>query len=125
MANKTRPIYLNLLQIRFPVAAVLSILHRVSGVMLFVATPAVIYLLDISLRSESGFARAADLIAGLPMRLVAAVLLWALVHHLFAGIRFLLIDIDLGVARDSARRGAWVVNVAALAVFVAALVVLL
>lgn len=114
--GKHPPRYLNLLQIRQPVTAVTSILHRVSGVWLFLCTPWVIYLLQLSLSSEQGFERSRYLLTLFPVKLVLGITLWAAVHHLFAGIRFLLLDIDVGIELAAARRSAWGVNVGALVV---------
>lgn len=106
------PVYLNLLQIRFPVAAVLSIGHRISGVVLFLCIPFCVYLLDLSLRNESGFAKATEILASTPVRWLTVVLIWMFAHHFYAGIRFLLIDIDAGVEKSIARISAWGVFVA-------------
>jgi succinate dehydrogenase / fumarate reductase cytochrome b subunit len=119
MHNK-RPVFLNLLKIRLPVAGVASFAHRVSGVLLFLLTPLALYLLDLSLRGPEGFARAAALLDAWPLRLALLVGAWALAHHLFAGIRFLLIDLDLGLERTVMRRTAWAVNLAGVAVVVLA-----
>lgn len=81
MARHSRrlPVFLNLAQIRFPIGAIASIAHRVAGVLLFMALPAVALLLDTSLRTEAGFAAVRDLLSS-PFRVaMAALLLWALV----------------------------------------------
>jgi len=104
----SRPVFLQLWRIRFPAAAATSLLHRVSGLLLFLALPAGLYALDRSLADEAGF-RA--VIAWLQGPIGGGVLLlfgWALVHHLLAGVRLLLADLDVGVERDAARRSAWV-----------------
>jgi succinate dehydrogenase / fumarate reductase, cytochrome b subunit len=103
---KTRPVFLNLLQIRLPPAALASILHRLSGVVLVLALPMILWLLQGSLEGPEGFRQAQDLLAGYAGRGVLLLLLWLWLHHLFAGIRFLLLDCDLGVERNAARRSA-------------------
>jgi succinate dehydrogenase / fumarate reductase cytochrome b subunit len=108
--NKTR-IYLNLLQIRLPVTGMVSILHRVSGVLLTLCLPLSLYYLQLSLTDEPGFRAAGALLATWPMRLLILVLVWAFAHHLFAGMRHLLQDLDLGVSRQGGRRGAWAILV--------------
>ena len=107
------PVFLNLAQIRFPIGAIASIAHRVSGVLLFIALPVVAVLLDTSLRDEAGFASVRDLISS-PLAVVAAgVLVWALVHHVLAGIRHLLRDVGIGGELESARASARLVLFAA------------
>ena len=113
------PVFLKLAQIRFPIGAIASIAHRVSGVLLFIALPVVAVLLDTSLRDEAGFASVRDLISS-PLAVVAAgVLVWALVHHVLAGIRHLLMDVGIGSELERARASARLVLIAApaLAVF--------
>ena len=113
------PVFLKLAQIRFPIGAIASIAHRVSGVLLFIALPVVAVLLDTSLRDEAGFASVRDLISS-PLAVVAAgVLVWALVHHVLAGIRHLLMDVGIGGELGRARASARLVLIAApaLAVF--------
>jgi succinate dehydrogenase / fumarate reductase cytochrome b subunit len=113
LTRNGRPIYLNLLQIRLPVPGFMSILHRASGALLTLAIPFAIYLLDLSLRSPEGFALAHVLMGSLAARLVLLVMLWALLHHLFAGIRYLLLDLDVGIDKPRYRQSAWAVLIAA------------
>jgi succinate dehydrogenase / fumarate reductase cytochrome b subunit len=105
--NKKRPKYLNLLEIRLPVGGVVSILHRVSGVVLVFALPALLFLLDLSLQSEQQYQTVTELLATPAMRAAGVVLVWFLAHHLLAGVRHLLLDLDIGIDRDAARRSAW------------------
>ncbi len=107
--TKKRPVFLDLTRIHMPIAALMSILHRASGVLLFLAIPLVIYLFEQSLHSAQDFSAVISLLNSMPGKLAAVVMLWALLHHLFAGIRYLLLDVRLGMSRDGARRGAWVV----------------
>ena len=107
--KKDRPKYLNLLQIRLPIAGILSIGHRVSGVILLICIPFFIYLLHLSLRSDQGFSATVDILDAPMTKLLLFFLLWALTHHFFAGIRFLLLDIDIGFERSQARLSAWLV----------------
>ena len=124
-AKKERPKYLSLpailFEIRLPLPGWVSILHRVSGALLFFPFTAwLLYLLDVSLSSEAGFSRARDYLQ-LPL-VKAGVLLfvWAFAHHFFAGIRYLLLDIDKGIELRPARISSAVVIVLALAVTLAA-----
>ncbi|MEK7322187.1 MAG: succinate dehydrogenase, cytochrome b556 subunit [Pseudomonadota bacterium] len=113
MPNKNdRPVFLDLRRIHLPVNALVSIAHRISGLLLFLAIPLVILLLSLSLRDEDGYVQARALLDGGAMKLLALLVLWALAHHVLAGLRFLLIDLGVGVDRDSSRRSAWLVNIA-------------
>jgi succinate dehydrogenase / fumarate reductase cytochrome b subunit len=109
-SQQPAPVFLNLLRIRFPVAAITSIAHRISGVLLFLFFPIMVWLLDLSLQGPDGYARALALLQPLWVRLGLALIAWSLLHHLLSGIRFLLIDIDAGVSLRVARRTAWTVN---------------
>ena len=107
-AKKIRPKYLSLpailFQIRLPVAGWVSILHRISGAWLVLPFAAwLLYLLDASLASEQGFAHVK---AYLQLPLAKAgmlVFIWALCHHFCAGIRYLLLDVHVGVDMPAAR----------------------
>lgn len=114
-----RPVFLDPLRIRLPVAGVVSILHRITGVLLLLGLPALIYALDLSLRGAEEFARLQGLLTQGWGRAVVLLAIWVLAHHFLAGLRFLLIDLDLGLERKAMRRGAWAVHLGALAILVA------
>ena len=107
-----RPVYLNLLKIRLPLAGIVSFAHRVSGVLLFLLLPFSVYLLDLSVQSEESFASVQQMMTQPLMLLVQLLVLWSIAHHFFAGIRFLLIDAEIGVEKSQARLGAWLVFLA-------------
>lgn len=109
----SRPKFLNLLLIRMPVGALVSIGHRIFGVFLFLSLPLAAFLLDLSLQGQAGFEQATQLLSSPLLRVVQVVLAWSLVHHLLAGLRFLLIDVDVGVEKPTARASALAVNLAA------------
>src|SRR3982074_2015391 len=91
----TRPKYLNLLQIRMPLPALVSIMHRVSGAALFLVLPILLAAWQGSLSSPDAFA-AAKAYAGMPLvKIGILALVWAYLHHLCAGIRHLVMDVDL------------------------------
>lgn len=121
MHTRQRPVYLNLMQIRLPIMGMVSLAHRASGVLLFLVIPYAVYLLGLSLASRAGFNHVMLQLQQPWLRFVLMTVLWALAHHLFAGIRFLLIDADLGVKKSSARLSAWLV-IAAEAVVVVAMI---
>ena len=107
-----RPVHLNLARIRLPIGGIMSIIHRLTGVFMFLAVPVLIYLLDLSLISEEGYREAIAMLHS-PLGIVLLFgLMWSLSHHLLAGIRYLLIDVDVGVEKEPARRSALVVTVA-------------
>lgn len=99
-----------------PVMAVVSILHRISGVAMVLLIPLLVYLFDLSLRDEQGFQTVLDLLRSTPVRLLEVLLVWLLAHHFFAGVRFLLLDMDWGVEKSVARKSAWLVHGAAIVV---------
>jgi succinate dehydrogenase / fumarate reductase cytochrome b subunit len=123
MANaatrKSRPKYLNLaallFEIRLPLPGWVSILHRISGLLLFLAVVWLLYLLDRSLASEEGFEAVRRYAALLPVKLALVALLWAYCHHFCAGIRYLFLDLDKGVDLPTARLTSWAVLAASLA----------
>jgi succinate dehydrogenase / fumarate reductase cytochrome b subunit len=113
-ATKSAPKFLNLFVIKLPPCGLVSIAHRISGVLMFAAIPVAAYLFALSLHNAQGFAQARAWLASVPGVLVSVVLVWSFSHHLLAGIRHLLLDIDVGVQRSQARASAWLVNLAAL-----------
>jgi succinate dehydrogenase / fumarate reductase cytochrome b subunit len=110
--SERRPVYLNLLKIRLPVPGIVSFAHRITGVLLFLSLPFAVYLLDLSIESQQSFARVQQILHQPFILLLQVVLLWAIAHHFFAGIRFLLIDAEVGVGKSAARTGSWLVLLA-------------
>jgi len=106
---KPRPKYLNLLQIRLPVPGVISIMHRVSGAVLFLVIPLLLYLMQTSLESPNGFAAVRSLFATPLAKLVLIGLVWGFLHHFCAGIRYLVLDLDVGTDLAPARASSWAV----------------
>jgi succinate dehydrogenase / fumarate reductase cytochrome b subunit len=111
MANATirkpRPKYLSLtallFEIRLPLPGWVSILHRISGLLLFFAVVWLLFMLDRSLASEAGF-ESVRRYAGLPLvKIALLVLVWAYCHHFCAGIRFMFLDLDKGADLATAR----------------------
>lgn len=118
MATKPRPIDSGILHSRLPRGARVSIAHRITGVLLVALLPLGLYFIDFSLRSADHFAQVAHYWRGDVPKIVALVCLWAFVFHLFAGVRHLLLDLDIGIARPAARASATTIWVAS-AIFVA------
>lgn len=119
--HTTRPVFLDLWRIKLPATGIVSILHRVSGVLMVLAIPAAAILLHLALSGPQGFEAAVGFLHNGLVRLALLVLAWALLHHLFAGVRYLLLDIGIGLERPAARRSAWTAMVAAVAVLVVGL----
>ena len=111
-----RPVFLSLLHIQMPVGALTSILHRITGVLLAVSAPLAVYLLGRSLTDEAGFTQVALLFAHWVAKCVMVTLVWALAHHVLAGIRHMLMDVEIGSPLRMARRSAWAVNLGGVAV---------
>ncbi|WP_298439281.1 succinate dehydrogenase cytochrome b556 subunit [uncultured Ferrimonas sp.] len=91
--NKQRPVNLDLSQIQFPATAIASILHRVSGVVMFGALAVLLWLLATSLQSETGFNYVTSLLSGAFFKFILWAILTAFAYHLCAGIRHLLMDL--------------------------------
>jgi succinate dehydrogenase / fumarate reductase cytochrome b subunit len=106
---KPRPKHLNLLQIRLPVPGIVSILHRISGAVLFLLLPLLLWLLQASLQSAESFARLQAFLAQPPAKLALLGLFWAYAHHLLAGLRHLFLDLHIGTELETARASSMVV----------------
>lgn len=104
---KKRPVFrnINILKdvrtYRLPVAGVLSILHRVSGLLMFLLLPFIFWMFSTSLASQESFNKLANVfslglgfVPGWFFKLVVLALIWAYLHHLFAGLRHLLMDVN-------------------------------
>lgn len=100
--KKERVVFLNLFQIKLPLVAVISLIHRISGLLLIIAIPFAIYCMQLSLQGDAGFQQAITLLSHPVVRLLEVILFALLMFHLFAGLRFLLIDLELGLSRRMA-----------------------
>jgi succinate dehydrogenase / fumarate reductase cytochrome b subunit len=101
--NRPRPFFLDLLAIRLPIGGLVSIMHRASGALLSLVIPVLLYSLMLSLRSPEDFARVQAFLGGWLGGLISLGLLWALLHHLFAGLRHLGFDMGWGEEKLRAR----------------------
>jgi succinate dehydrogenase / fumarate reductase cytochrome b subunit len=109
--KKSRPEFRNIhvsqiVQYKLPPPGLVSILHRISGAALFLALPCVLWLFDLSLTSEISYSRLAGYASHWFTKLVLVGLAWAFLHHLIAGIRYLLLDLHVGVDKAPARASA-------------------
>lgn len=113
--NKTRPKHLALHKIKLPLPGYVSILHRASGALLFISLPLLLLLLDQSLRSIETYTSLTEWVAHPLLKLVLLSLIWAFLHHLCAGLRYLAIDLHLLPSLAAARTSSkWVMAVSLL-----------
>ncbi|MCU9955085.1 MULTISPECIES: succinate dehydrogenase, cytochrome b556 subunit [Burkholderia] len=124
--RKPRPEYRNIgfgditMKYRMPLAAILSILHRVSGALLFLFLPFLLFLFDQSLTSELSFEVFKAFLSNIVVKLIVLALSWAFFHHFCAGIRHLLMDVNHdAVTKESGKRTAVVVFVVSIALTIA------
>jgi succinate dehydrogenase / fumarate reductase, cytochrome b subunit len=104
-----------ILQYRLPLPGILSILHRVSGALMFlVGLPFILYIFQQSLTSEISFDAYRELVSHWFVKLVLLALIWAYLHHFCAGIRFLFLDMHMGTEKVQANTSAKVVLVVSL-----------
>lgn len=101
--SKPRPKHLDLIKIRFPVTAIVSGMHRISGTVLFLFIPLLLWLLQQSLATPESFEAFRSAVTSPLLKLVLLGLLWAYLHHLCAGIRHLALDLDCGTDLGPAR----------------------
>ena len=113
--KKKRPVWFDLNLLNLPAPGLLSIFHRASGALLFLGLIWFLFLLDMSLASEAGYAHARAYLAHPVVKLALLGFLWAYLHHFCAGIRYLLIDVDKGVQLPAARRSSFAVFAVSLA----------
>ena len=114
MPVKSRPVFLEIPNIRLPIPGIVSILHRISGVILFVMLPVLLYLLSGTLSRESAFETYRAIVSNPLVKLILIGVLWAYLHHLLAGVRFLLLDAHKGLELNTARNTAKAVFASAL-----------
>ena len=107
--NSQRPVNLDLRTIKLPITAYTSILHRVSGIILFLGLAIMLYGLDLSLSSEEGFAQVKACMASPLVKFVVWGLLSALLYHLVAGVRHLFMDAGVGESLEGGKLGSKVV----------------
>lgn len=109
---KKRPKHLALHKIKFPLPSYVSILHRVSGAVLFLALPLLLLVFDQSLRSIETYTNLAECLANPLLKLMLLGLMWAFLHHFCAGLRYLAIDLHLLPTLAAARASSvWVLAV--------------
>lgn len=109
IVNDKRPVNLDLTTIKFPVPAIASIIHRITGVGLFVALPIVLWMLDRSLASPESFVDLQEQLSTPLARVVVWGIISMFIYHLVAGIKHLLMDLGIGETLEGGRNGAFIV----------------
>lgn len=104
---------LDAVKYRLPLAGVVSILHRASGLLMFVLLPFIVWLFDTSISSEisydsfaSAFVAGIGFVPGWAVKLVVLALIWALLHHLIAGVRHVWMDATHSVSKAQGHNSA-------------------
>src|SRR6185436_1568005 len=103
MIASRRPKFLDLSKIRLPVPGLVSILHRISGAALFLFAGVLLYLFQESLATPDSYVRFRDLADHWLAKLFLIGMVWAFLHHFFAGLRYLLLDVDIGTELRTTR----------------------
>ena len=93
--QNSRPVNLNLFTIKFPIPAIVSILHRISGVILFLLIPGMLWVLNQSLLSDENFNHLSSILGQLWVRCLVWLVLSAMMYHLLAGLRHILLDMGI------------------------------
>ncbi|MAZ38588.1 MAG: succinate dehydrogenase, cytochrome b556 subunit [Legionellales bacterium] len=104
--NKKRPVNLDLMTVRFPITAITSILHRISGVILFFCIPILLYFLSCSLSDQISYDAISAVFESFPIKLLNFLILSALIYHFVAGIRHLIMDVGIGETKMGGKLGA-------------------
>lgn len=107
MIASPRPKFLDLTKIRLPLPGFVSILHRISGAALFVFAGVLLYLFQESLASPESYVHFRTVADYWLAKLFLTGMLWAFLHHFFAGLRFLLLDLDIGSELRTTRAMSW------------------
>lgn len=112
MISDNRPVYLNLFRLHLPISGWVSILHRLSGALLFFMLPMLVWGFALALSGEAGYARVTAYLTTPLAKGLALILVAGLAHHYFAGLRHLAMDAHCGVSLKSARLTSLVVLLA-------------
>lgn len=109
--SKKRPVNLDLGTFKYPITAITSILHRISGVILFPCVFLMLYALGKSLSSEEGFNEMKAMLSTPLAKIIVWLVVSALAYHLVAGIRHLIMDMGVGETLEGGKRGSMIVLV--------------
>lgn len=109
MSIQTRPVHIDLTKMKFPPMAIVSIMHRISGILLFLLLPFALYLLQGSLFSRDDFASMQQSLLSTPIKILLFLLIASVTFHFIAGIRHMLMDCGLGESLKAAKRSAFLI----------------
>lgn len=109
--TRTRPVNLNLMTIRFPIPAIASILHRISGLLLFICIPFLLWGLQTSLESAGNYQDLMTYLSSPLSKFIIWILMTSFIYHLFAGIRHLIQDFGWGESLKAGRSSAYAVMI--------------
>lgn len=98
-----RPVHLNFFLIKFPLSAITSIMHRLSGLLLLFLIPTILWMWQMSFASSQGFSHLQEILSDDVVKFILWIFLSGFVYHLFAGIRHLLLDVGIGESRKAGR----------------------
>lgn len=112
LSQKRRPEFRNIhvtqiLRYRLPITGIMSILHRLSGAVMFLTLPLIIYIFDLSLTSELSYANLVEFTDSILAKLILCGLAWAFIHHLMGGVRHLINDMHVGITKEASPKMAW------------------
>ncbi len=114
---KKRPKNLNLLSVKFPMSAIMSVGHRAAGLLLFLSLPYFIYLFQLSMVNETEFMQIKAELQSPAIKFFFLLIIWAFAHHFFAGIRYFLLDVDIGIEKKWAQKTAVLVMISGFIIF--------
>jgi succinate dehydrogenase / fumarate reductase cytochrome b subunit len=118
--NDKRPVNLDLTTIRFPITAIVSITHRISGVILYAGIAVLLWMLQASLQSEASFNQLKEVLSNPLVEFIVWATLAALAYHLVMGVRHMIMDLGYGESLQGGRRGAQVAIVCAVILIILA-----
>ncbi|MDF1757472.1 MAG: succinate dehydrogenase, cytochrome b556 subunit [Legionellaceae bacterium] len=116
--NHQRPVNMDLASLKFPSTAVASILHRLSGISIFLLLPFILYILSLSLNSRASYEDLEVLLASYPAKFGLWVFSSALAYHVIAGVRHMILDMGFGESIVSAKRSALAVIIISLVIII-------
>lgn len=111
--NTNRPVNLDLTTVKFPITAIVSILHRITGVALLAGILILMWMLDASLSSQESFDSLRELLDKVWAKFILWLVLVATAYHLAAGIKHLIMDMGIGESLEGGKRGATITLVVA------------
>ena len=107
--KQQRPVFLNLFQIKFPITAIISILHRVTGVVIFLSLPLLLWALQSSLGSKGNFTHLQECLVAPFAKIITWLIASVVMYHALAGVRHIIMDMGYAESLKSAKFTAYLV----------------